>query len=256
MVVGGIIALDGAGSVSRRLLLAGLSAALVAGGGNAVNDAFDTAIDRINRPNRPIPEGLITPLTAHLAGLMLMVIGVALGFSLGFKMGIIALCVSLLLGLYSALLKRTPGFGNLAVALCGGLAFIYGAVAVDKLTGGVVPALFALLIHLGREIVKDAEDEAGDRSAGVRTIPVVMDTEAAQRIAAAVLVLLVLMTPIPYILNIYNCTYLILVIALVDIPLLFSTIRLLKRIDRPGLSRISLVLKLTMITGLISLYAG
>jgi len=42
------------------ILMAGTTGALVAAGANAVNDAFDIDIDRINRPDRPLPRGALT----------------------------------------------------------------------------------------------------------------------------------------------------------------------------------------------------
>lgn len=256
VIAGGMIALDNAAPVTVRLLLAALSAAMIAGGGNAVNDAFDASIDAINRPERPIPAGLITPITAHLSGLLLMMTGTGLGFILDFRMGIIALLVFSLLELYSACFKRMPGTGNLVVALCGGLAFIYGAVAVDKMPGGVVPAFFAFLIHLSREIVKDAEDEIGDHETGARTLPIVIGSYQAQKIAAGILLLLFIVTPLPYILKLFGSTYLLMIIILVNLPLLWTIIILSKGTDHRGLSRISRMLKIMMLTGLISLYFG
>src|SRR3989339_2261560 len=43
-----------------RLLAAALAAFLVAAFGNVVNDIQDTAIDAVNRPDRPIPSGAIS----------------------------------------------------------------------------------------------------------------------------------------------------------------------------------------------------
>lgn len=40
-----------------ELILAVLVVALVDAGGNAINDVYDVEIDRINKPDRPIPRG-------------------------------------------------------------------------------------------------------------------------------------------------------------------------------------------------------
>ena len=42
-----------------KLLLASFSGMLVAAGANSINDYYDLEIDRINKPKRPLPSGLI-----------------------------------------------------------------------------------------------------------------------------------------------------------------------------------------------------
>ena len=44
--------------------IAALSAALIAAAGNAFNDVRDVAIDRINRPTRPLPAGKLSERAA------------------------------------------------------------------------------------------------------------------------------------------------------------------------------------------------
>ena len=41
------------------ILVAAIAASSIAGGGNAINDYFDIKIDKINRPNRPLPSGSV-----------------------------------------------------------------------------------------------------------------------------------------------------------------------------------------------------
>lgn len=257
VVVGGVLAARyGIAVVGWTLELAGLSAALVAAGGNAVNDAFDVEIDRLNRPERPIPSGRIGIKQAFGFGIALMIIGTGLGFSLSVPLGWIALAVSVLLWGYSARLKMLPFIGNVTVALCGGLAFIYGATAVGSPLGGLIPALFAILIHLAREIVKDAEDESGDRACNARTLPIVVGIQSAQRIAVVVLIVLIASTVIPYWIGQLGSVYLIIVLIGVDIPLIVVSVRLWNNLDREGLGRISRTLKWIMLIGLVALYVG
>jgi 4-hydroxybenzoate polyprenyltransferase len=73
---------------------------------------------------------------------------------------------------YSPWLKRSGLPGNLAVAVLAGLPPFYGALAVGRPAAGVVPWALAGWIHFGRELVKYLHDEAGDRSAGRRTLPI------------------------------------------------------------------------------------
>ncbi|MDP8228565.1 MAG: geranylgeranylglycerol-phosphate geranylgeranyltransferase [Candidatus Electryoneaceae bacterium] len=257
VIVGGILAANiGTTIVGWTLELAGLSAALVAVGGNAINDAYDAAIDHLNRPERPIPSGRIGVDQAFLFGIALMIIGTGLGFSLSVPLGWIALVVSVLLWGYSAWWKMLPMIGNIVVALCGGLAFIYGAMAVGNPLNGLIPALFAFLIHLAREIVKDAEDESGDRACKARTLPIVIGIQSAQRIAILVLIVLIASTVVPYWIGQLGFGYLTIVMIGVDIPLIIVSIRLWHTLNRKELGQISSVLKWIMLIGLVSLYVG
>ncbi|MBI2583273.1 MAG: UbiA family prenyltransferase, partial [Candidatus Aenigmarchaeota archaeon] len=61
-----------------ELVYAVLAGLLLCAGGNVINDFFDAEIDRVNRPERPIPSGHITPNSALYYYLVLSVIGLAL----------------------------------------------------------------------------------------------------------------------------------------------------------------------------------
>src|SRR5512137_2479864 len=52
------------GKEIQAAILIFLAVFLITGAGNAVNDYFDREIDAINRPNRPVPSGRITPPAA------------------------------------------------------------------------------------------------------------------------------------------------------------------------------------------------
>jgi 4-hydroxybenzoate polyprenyltransferase len=185
-----------------------------------------------------------------------MAAGIAMGASLGFYLGLIALVVSLLLWIYSAWLKRTPLVGNVLIAICASATLLYGALAVGEALQGVIPALFAFAIHLGREIVKDCEDLEGDRYVGARTLPIAIGMRGSQKIAAIVLILLTITLPVPYFIRMLNVYYLSTAICFVGIPLLAIVFLLIRGLGHAGLGRASMVLKLCMIGGLISLYVG
>jgi len=257
VVVGGVMASRQAGIVmSDAIYGAALSAALIAAAGNVINDVYDVAIDRINRPARPLPSGRVSIVHAGVWGAILFMAGIIVAFSISPSLGWIAVIVSILLWSYSHKLKKMPFIGNVVVSVCGGLAFIYGAVAVSELKYGIYPAVFAGLIHLSREIIKDIEDMPGDRAVLAKTLPLMIGEPAALRTAAVPLVLLTGLTIIPYLLDLFGVMYLTLVIVTVDIPLLmlvyFTTMK-------PGaikLRALSQALKVLMVTGLAALYFG
>lgn len=158
----------------RALLLAMGSAALIGAGANAINDVFDVAIDRVNRPDRPLPSGAVSVGVARGLWFGLSLIGVGLGALVSpLHLGIGIGAVGLLYG-YSAWLKRVPLAGNLAVATILGVAILYGGLAVGPAGGALwLGAGFAFGSTLAREVTKDIEDMVGDAAENARTIPLV-----------------------------------------------------------------------------------
>ncbi len=256
VIVGGYLAQRYIGTDIVYLISAAISAGMVAAGGNAINDAYDLDIDSINRPERPIPAGLVSQQSAGVFGVLMLVGGVLLGLSTRADLGAIALVVALLLWAYSARLKRMPLLGNLVVAVCGGLAFLYGAAAVSHWIEGLIPAGFAVLIHLAREIIKDIEDIPGDKQVNARTLPIVHGVETALMVSAATMTLLALATPLPYLFAGYSLNYLIAITVGVAIPLLAAATVLMRDTTELTISRMSAFLKVEMLVGLGALFIG
>ena len=246
-------------------LIAALSAALINGAGNAFNDLIDIDIDRINRPDRPLPSGRISPFVAGVQTLALTLAGCLLGFWLSPWHGSIALGVALLLALYSIFLKNSLLWGNILVAFVGALAFPYGALAAGDLGRSWIPALFALLFHTGREIVKDIEDVAGDRLRGDHTLPLRWGRNRAGWIAAAVYLLLLAIAWIPFFTGLYGAAY-ALALAPVNGLVIYVLVQLYSRHAHPDNPakiaagradhRLGRLLKIGMFLGLLAVVLG
>jgi len=186
VLAGGWIALQRV-TTPTVLAFAALAAVGLGAAGNALNDIWDRTADRINRPDaeRPFAAGRLARGTADLCvvgGALLGLAAAGLVSGTAVTVGAAALGV---MAAYSPVLKRRGLPGNLAVALIAGLPLMYGAVAVGRPAAGIVPWILAGWIHLVREIVKDLNDEAGDRAVGRRTVPIVLGTRRASVVAAA-----------------------------------------------------------------------
>ena len=230
--------------------LAVLAAALVTGAGNAWNDLRDLEIDRINRPRRPLPAGRLTPRRAALVAAASAAAGLGLAIGAGPVPGLIAAGTLAGLWLYSVRLKSTVFWGNLLVAALAALAFPFGALAGGALGRAWIPAGFALLFHLGREIVKDVEDVEGDRARGVRTLALAVGATRARYAAASVYGLLIAGTVLPRYLGLYGWAYAA-VVAVMDLLLLIVLARLLG-----GAGGTSRALTALMPLGLLAILAG
>ncbi|WP_406670382.1 geranylgeranylglycerol-phosphate geranylgeranyltransferase [Methanolobus sp. ZRKC4] len=232
-----------------------LTVFMVTGAGNAINDYFDVEIDRVNKPDRPIPSGKIGLKTALYFSLALFAIGTLIAASINLICGFIALVNSLLLIYYASSLKRTPLLGNIAVGYLTGSTFLFGgAVFYDK--GGLesvfVLFLLATLATVAREIVKDIEDIEGDTKDGARTLPIVIGPKKAAYLASAIGLIAVLASPLPYLQSLMGIRYLF-IVALADMLFIVAVYQILGKNDPAKSSK---MFKMAMAFALISFIAG
>ena len=179
------------------LLLVGAATVLIAAGGYVINDYFDVKIDRINRPDEVVVTRSVSKPAAMRLSVGLSAAGVACGIAAAailrsITIGIVFAVVPGLLWFYSSSYKRLFLIGNLTISLLAGLTPLLVAmanVAVLQLRyetilpyttlvhdlyawlGGF--ALFAFLLTWIREIVKDMQDQMGDRELECHSMPVV-----------------------------------------------------------------------------------
>ena len=242
-------------NVSRTwvVLAAAIAASLITAGGNAVNDLFDIDIDKINRPNRPIASGRLSPEKAKMFYAGVTGIGLLIAAFINIPAFAIAVGASILIFLYSYKLKRTIFYGNLAVAFVTGLTFVYGGTAVGDLKDVYPAAMFAFLTNLIREIIKDAEDVGGDSYVGVHTIATRYGTAVSSRISIALTAILLFMVWGAYHLSVLPIQFLT-VCGLTILPIGVYITYLL--ITRHSFSEASFGYKLMMIFGLAALIVG
>jgi 4-hydroxybenzoate polyprenyltransferase len=98
--------------------------------GLLANDYFDLAVDRRERPDRPLPAGLVKLRTVLAAALVLAALGVAAGRLSGPQAMVVAAVLAGTVFLYDAVGKRIPVFGPVNMGACRGLSLLLGAAAV------------------------------------------------------------------------------------------------------------------------------
>jgi geranylgeranylglycerol-phosphate geranylgeranyltransferase len=185
---------------------------LATGAGMAINDYFDRDVDRINNPERAIPRGAVSPRGALAFSLALFAGAMALALLL--PPLAIAIAAVNLVGLvtYTEYFKGLPGAGNALVAYLGGSTFLFGSAAVGEPLAGGVLAVLAALSTFAREVVKDVEDVAGDREEGLNTLPIAVGERRALLLGAALLVVAVAASPLPYVFGTFGVWYLVVVV--------------------------------------------
>jgi len=260
-------ALVGAGTKNMAgqevYIFAFVVAALVAAGGNTINDYFDRNIDKINRPKRPIPSGKIKPETALALGQGFFILGII--FSLLLKnpycFGLAGLN-SIMLTLYAGKLKRTGLPGNLTIGYLVGSTLLFGGLAVAPYgVGNLVPTelwvlvLMAALSTVGRELIKGIQDMPGDRKLRVQTFPLTHGEKKAAIVAVAFILGAVVLSPIPYIQGIFGQAYLIPLLLSIGSFLTACGLILWKQNPMVG-GWASLACKIGMGFGLVAFLAG
>ena len=245
----------------------------IAAGGYVINDIYDTEADKVNKPEAVIVGKHITEKVALRLFIVLNIIGVGLGFYLsngidrsGFF--VIFFMASALLYLYSSYLKQILLVGNILVSLVVALSLIL--VGIFELLPVITPenrdvqifffklildyAIFAFMINFIRELVKDIEDIDGDHKVGIQTLPIVFGRDRTTKIVF-ILSLIPLFFIVYYVITnlfkqqIFVGYFLLFVIA----PLIYVSIKLFSAEQKSHYKHISLILKLVMLTGLLSM---
>jgi len=158
--------------------------------------------------------------------------------------------------LYNPFIKSRAYWGNILVAFIVSLAFFYGAASVGNIDGAIIPAVFAFVFNLIREIVKDMKDVQDDQANGLRTGAVRYGNRVSRNIAVLLVFLLIILTIIPYYCGIYKIGYLITIIAGCDIFLLVFILLLFKSPQHHTYKFITGFMKLIMPLGLLAVYLG
>ena len=255
VIVGALIS-KGETYETTNIILAGISAILTAAAGNIINDIIDKNADKINHPVRIIPSGKLSVKQAGIEYFFLVIAACVISSFINQLSFLIVFLTSVLLFLYSNILKRIPLLGNITIAYLTGMAFIYGGVSVGHPRAALIPALFAFMINLIRELVKDIQDIDGDKNVGIKTFPIKFGIDSTKYLITFFVILLILTTFIPYAFDIYKIEFFILVMIVVN-PILIFFLKLLYKNDfTANLNKLSNMLKLDMVFGLLAIFLG
>lgn len=252
-----------------------LATLCIAAAGYIINDYFDRKTDLINKPGKVILGRILSRRAGMFWHTVLTGIGVLLGIYVSWKTGLLKLSliypvISGLLWFYSTTYKKQVLLGNLVVA------FLVASVPLvvllyelpmlvknfDQLVltnshyikmmafwiGGY--SLFAFLLTLIREIVKDLEDFEGDFAFGRQTVPIAWGPVTAKYIILFVsIVSIVLLTIILYKLR-WSLLTIVYCVSLVIIPLIIQMFIVYKAKEKKNYTSASLLLKMAMLSGL------
>lgn len=244
------------GQAINTIYYAAMTAALTSAAGNIINDIVDIEGDKTNHPKRVLPSGKLLIKTAVSLYIVLTGISLIISIFLSNILFVVNAAVTLLLILYSFYFKKQPLVGNIIVSMLTGCVFIYGGLAVNNFYYSLLPASFAFLINLIREIVKDIEDMEGDIKEGVITFPSKFGINKTRLLLTFLSLILIASSLYPIIAGTYNYYYGDIVIIFIDPLILYFIWKINVNGKNLSLNNISFLLKLNMILGLIAIYIG
>jgi 4-hydroxybenzoate polyprenyltransferase len=240
------------------------STLLIAAAGYILNDNLDAAIDNVNRPQKKSFAANISRTSAINIYIILTSIAVAIAFFiadsiLNFWLGFVQVGSSVLLALYSGVLKKIPLLGNLTVALLSALVLaipgLYEPSFYPNFTYIFIYSGFAFLLSLIREIVKDVEDIEGDKISGRKTIPMALGMSSTK----VILCVLVILTALGIGKVLYDFFYAYeyfsfwKILTCFEIPFLALLVFTIRAKEKKDYSLLSTLLKIFMLLGILTM---
>ncbi len=213
----------------QTILLIFFSMAFITSAGFAINDYFDRESDAVIKPKRPIPSGALSLKQVVAISGLLFALGLVMAFFINWLSFIIIAVDSLLLLIYSTLVKRKSGFvANVLVGILTGTAFMYGEATISNpatvnlISLSLYPIAFGTI---GGNVLRDILSLDGDAKIGYPTLPQKIGITGSAKTAAVFFTLTGLLAPLPYFLGNFGVYYLPLIL-LWSVLLIYSSIRL------------------------------
>ncbi len=252
-----------------------LSTVLIAAAGYMVNDYFDVEADEVNKPDRVVVGKQFTDIQVTYGQMLFNVLGVLIGMGLSwhlgnYRLGMLFIVIVAFLWFYSMQLKKIALIGNLIIAgitamviLLPGVYETMGFADKDNnfiLAGGNVLyilrgyGLFAFVATLIREIIKDLQDEEGDRSVYANTLPIIAGITIAKLVTS--LFILGFIGLLGYVQSLYyqeELTGQFAYIIGLQLLALFSTVYLWLANSRVQYGKLSSVWKFIILLGILSM---
>ncbi|ATL49698.1 polyprenyltransferase [Chitinophaga caeni] len=102
------------------------------GGGVVFNDIFDAELDRVERPERPIPSGAVSKTQAIILGIYLLLIGIFAAFTISILTGYIAIAIAACALIYNKWGKHRGFLGPVNMGICRGLNLLLGMSIINE----------------------------------------------------------------------------------------------------------------------------
>jgi len=225
----------------------------------AVNDIYDVEVDRVNRPDRPIPSGKVSVREAVWLAVATLAAGVVSSLlTLSAWAVAIALTYGSLSWVYNSRAKQTGLPGNLIVASSLAIPFVYGGVISGGDLGRSLLSMMALTAFfsgVGREVVKGMADVEGDAKRGVSSVARRSGPRTAAFVGAGFFLLAVVMSCVPLALGMANAIYTT-GVAVPDVIFVYLAASIVRRSGPANAHRVKGIALAGMAAGLLVFVGG
>lgn len=238
------------------IIMAAITVLLITISTNAWNDYIDIEIDRVNKPERPLPAGRISPRGALLFSIVGTAMSLITAAFINQPAFFIALGSNILLYLYSWKLKCSVLFGNAAVATIIALCFIFGGVAAGNIQPTLMLAVTVFFAMMGREILKTMADHKGDMQQNCNTIAVAWGKKVAGIFVGIFLGISALAMLATYFVEQYSPVYLYLVVIIMCPLFIYIAINAKETASGEKLERNSLFMKYSFFAWFLAIALG
>ncbi len=185
----------------ETIVLIFFSMAFITSAGFAINDYFDRESDAVIKPKRPIPSGALSLKQVVVISGLLFVVGLIMAAYINWLSFAIIAVDSILLLIYSTLVKRKSGFiANILIGVLTGTAFMYGQVTISfPATVGLISlSLYPIAFGtIGGNVLRDILSSEGDSKVGYPTLPQKIGTAKSTKLAALFFILTAVLAPLP-----------------------------------------------------------
>jgi len=263
----------GMGSLHYILMIT--STILIAAAGYISNDYFDVVTDKVNKPDKQYIGLQITAGTALASSVLLSFFAIVLSIWLSLLIkswlpGLLLLMALAVAWWYALQLKKSLLWGNIAVSSMSAgtiaMAWVieneYSIVSNEPfvIITGIITAIsiFAFLLSLLREIVKDIEDIEGDALIKCKSLPIVKGipfTKMILMIFTAITFTLLIITQV-YLVQFSRMIAVVWLLICVEIPLIYFIKLLSSAKKKEDYHKLSTLLKMIMLGGIGSIIAG
>lgn len=223
---------------------------------NAWNDYLDIEIDRVNKPERPLPSGQISLCGALIFSVVGSALSLVVAAFINPSAFFIALGSNMLLYLYSWKLKCTVLLGNAAVAMIIALCFIFGGVAAGKIQPTLPLAVTGFFTIMAREILKTMADYKGDLQKNCSTIATVWGNTTARTFMLLFLGISAVAMLVTYFTVEYSPVYLLIIILVMYPILAYIAIHSKNASPGKGLEKLSAVMKYSFFVWFLAVALG
>lgn len=185
-----------------KLIHGAVTIAILNAASNALNQVYDSDIDAINKPERPIPAGKLTAREGLTIAWGLYIFTIMRAMMINFVFTVLVVVLVIFTIVYSIpplRLKKRLWISNIAIGLSRGLIGIVAAWSIfgniwDPVpwVAGTVMAIFLV----GAATTKDYTDIKGDRAYGMNTLPIKYGINRSINIIAPFFVIPFLLVPL------------------------------------------------------------